>query len=179
MRLCLKWCATMTKGLREIIKNIKNWQFDPSDSLIQLFSTRPCTSQDLDINFDASSSLSVGGDLINWFDDYSWRTNRAHLTPHMSASFSPVESVCLNFCLFSRRLQWDTWLLLWVTACLHGLFVYCSWYIFSQLQCFIYVLLVSLKWFTPSLMEVFLMSYTCISSCCQKHFENSLTKCIQ
>lgn len=83
----------MTKRLREIIKNIKNWQFDLSDSLIQLFSTRPCTSQDLDINSYASSSLSVGGDLINWFDDYSWKTNRAHLTPHMSASFSLVESV--------------------------------------------------------------------------------------
>lgn len=55
----------MTKRLSQIIKNIKNWQFDLSDSLIQLFSTCPCTSQDLDINFDASSSLSVGGDLIN------------------------------------------------------------------------------------------------------------------
>lgn len=169
----------MTKRLREIIKNIKNWQFDLSDSLIQLFSTRPCTSQDLDINFDASSSLSVGGDLINWFDDYSWKTNRAHLPPHMSASFSHSESVCLNFCLFRRRLQWDTWLLLWVTACLHGLFVYCSWYIFAQLQRFICGLVVSLRWFTPSLMEVFFMSYTYISSCGQNHFENSLTKCIQ
>lgn len=169
----------MTKRLREIIKNIKNWQFDLSDSLIQLFSTRLCTSQDLDINFDANRSLSVEGDLINWFDDYSWKTNRPHLTPHMFASFfSLVESVCLNFCLFRRRLQWDTWLLLWVTACLHGLFVYCSWYIFVQLQHFIYVLVGSLKWFTP-LMEVFFMSYSCISSCRQNHFENYLTKCIQ
>lgn len=79
--------------LREIIKNIKNWQVDLSDSLVQLFSTRLCTFLGLDIDFDASTSLSVGRDLINWFDDYSWKTNRAHLPPHMPASFSLTESV--------------------------------------------------------------------------------------
>lgn len=86
--------------LREIIKNIKNWQVDLSDSLVQLFSTHLFTFLGLDINFDASSSLSVGRDLINWFDHYSWKTNRAQFTPHVctiqSCGICVLEFLCIQ-----------------------------------------------------------------------------------
>lgn len=158
--------------LREIIKNIKNWQVDLSDSLVQLFSTRLFTFLGLDINFDASNSLSVGRDLINWFDHYSWKTNRAHFTPHMSAH-SVLWNLYVSISVYPGNILSDTWLFLWVTACLHSLFAYCSWYIFTSLSLhhFINVLVASIIWFTPSFTEAFFISYTCISSFSENNLE--------
>lgn len=73
----------------------KNVWFDLSDSLIWLSSTPPCTFQalDLDLHLVVSSSLSGGGELINLFDEYPWKTRRAHL----SCTYV-CRSVLLNLC---------------------------------------------------------------------------------